>query len=44
MFKPQAASSISGLPKDDLLYPYLPKYFFVTVQPSPTKFGVDIVR
>jgi len=43
-FKPQAASSITGLPKDDLRQLYLHKCFSVTVQPTPIKFGVTIVK
>jgi len=39
-----AASSIAGLPNDNLPHPYLRKHFSVTVQPTPTKFGVNIVR
>ena len=43
-FKPKAASSNAGRPKDDLPHPYLRKCFSVTVQPTLTQFGVNIVR
>ena len=33
-----AASSVAGLPNDNLPHPYLRKRFSVTVQPTPTKF------
>jgi len=39
-----AVSSVAGLPNDNLPHPYLRKRFSVTVQPTPTKFGVNIVR
>jgi len=39
-----AASSVAGLPNDNLPHPYLRQRFSVTVQPTPTKFGVNIVR
>ena len=40
----QTASSIAGLPTANLSHPYLRQHFSVTVQPTPTKFEVNIVR
>ena len=44
MFKPQAANRTTGLPKDNIPHPYLYQCFSMTIQSTPAKFGVSIVR
>jgi len=44
MSKPQAAGRFAALPKDDLPHLYLHQPFSMIIQPTPTKFGVNIVR
>ena len=44
--KPQAARRIAGLPKDDVPNPICATFTLLLfiIQPTPTKFGVNIVR